>query len=308
MTLDELTALMELDALSGFGPQKFREIHDARLSAADVVKNPSLLPVRGKRGDDFRMALSRRSEKEKQKVRDQAAQQLARAYRSGALILTFDSAGYPRNVWESNNPIPILYVLGDTGRLAHTRSVACVGSRQIGGVYADLHAAFAREAVNVGFTIVSGFAVGADAIGHREAYHAGGDTLCVMPCGLDRPFPPENRSLWNELLKYRGAVMISEFPFGTGASALTLRKRNKLIAAAARGVLISESSASGGAMNAYRFALDQHKPVATFSTDGTDKTSGNALIGKGQPPGYVFSTEVNSAEWAKWLNELPSST
>ena len=52
-------------------------------------------------------------------------------------------------------------------------------------------------------------------------------------------------------------ALVSEFPFGTAASSLTLRKRNKLIVAFAQGVLIGQSSAKGGAMNAYRFALEQ---------------------------------------------------
>jgi predicted Rossmann fold nucleotide-binding protein DprA/Smf involved in DNA uptake len=78
-----------------------------------------------------------------------------------------------------------------------------------------------------------------------------------MPGGLDRPFPPENRSLWEDFLSYPGAAFVSEFPFGTRASSLTLRKRNKLIVAFARAVLVSQSSADGGAMNAYRFAAER---------------------------------------------------
>ena len=83
--------------------------------------------------------------------------------------------------------------------------------------------------------IVSGFALGADTIGHEEAWKAGGKTICVMPGGLDRPFPPENRRLWDEFLRYPGAAFVSELGFGVRASALTLRKRNKLIVSFARG-------------------------------------------------------------------------
>jgi predicted Rossmann fold nucleotide-binding protein DprA/Smf involved in DNA uptake len=78
------------------------------------------------------------------------------------------------------------------------------------------------------------------------------------------------------------AVAVSEFPFGTLASKLTLRKRNKLIVAFARGVLLSQTSSDGGAMNAYRFASEQHKPIATFAGDGTNRTSGNEQIARGE--------------------------
>ena len=106
---------------------------------------------------------------------------------------------------------------------------------------------------------MSGFAVGADSIGHRAARDASGRTVCVMPCGLDNLFPPENRTLWEELLDYPGAAFVSEFGFGRRASALLLRKRNKLIAAFSQGVLVAQSSYGGGAMNAYRFAREQKK-------------------------------------------------
>ena len=126
--------------------------------------------------------------------------------------------------------------------------------------------------------MVSGFALGADSVAHRAARDAGGSTVCVMPCGLDRPFPPENRTLWAEFNDYRGAVLLSEFPFGTAAASLTLRKRNKTIVGLALGALIGQSSPKGGAMNAFRFALEQRKPIATFSPDDNEDTGGNRKI------------------------------
>ena len=60
---------------------------------------------------------------------------------------------------------------------------------------------------------------------------ASGHTICVMPGGLDRPFPPENRNLWDSLLASDAGVFVCEFPFGTRASSLNLRKRNKSIVA-----------------------------------------------------------------------------
>ena len=119
--------------------------------------------------------------------------------------------------------MPILYVRGDPGLvLAENLTVAREGSRTTSGKYAERHEEFASFAASLGFTVVSGFALGADTIGHKAAWRAGGKTICVMPCGLDRPFPPENRQLWHDLTAYPGAAMISEFPFGTAASSLTL--------------------------------------------------------------------------------------
>ena len=128
-----------------------------------------------------------------------------------ASILTYGHPSYPLNVFESNNAIPILYARGHLANLANRKIVACVGTRKIRPPYDALHERFARVACGLGFAIVSGFALGADTIGHRVALESGGSTICVMPGGLDRPFPPENRDLWEELLPYQGSVMVSEF-------------------------------------------------------------------------------------------------
>ena len=144
-----------------------------------------------------------------------------------------------------------------------------------------------------------------------------------MPCGLDRPFPPENKGFFQELLGYHRAVAVSEFPFGTAANSLNLRKRNKLIVAFALAVMLSQTSASGGAMNAYRFALEQKKPVATFATDGTKRTSGNEQIARRRGPqarherpaathrpprGTVFpATGPDPTGWDAWLQRSSST-
>ena len=184
------------------------------------------------------------------------------------------------------------------------RMVAVVGSRNTRELYAGAVRRFAGMAGHDGVGVVSGFAMGADSMGHRAAVEAGGRTVCVMPCGLDKVFPPENRGLWEDLLVHPNAVFVSEFGFGQRASSLLLRKRNKLIVAFAQGVLVAQSSLKGGAMNAYRFGREQKKPVATFRTDGTEETSGNELIeGDDRTGGLAF--ELADRQWGyEWLQQL----
>lgn len=315
--LDALAALLLVESVKGFGPGKFRELYEAGVSPAEVIQRPDLLPTRGKRGDGFLTALSALSDEKSQLAFNRAARQIVRAIEHDGGVLTFDHPLYPRNVLESNNPVPVLYVRGNSRVLADRRAVACVGSRQIRAPYSQLQGRFAETAAQDGFTIVSGFALGADTIAHEAASAAKGTTIAVMPGGLDRPFPPENRGLFDELLGYEGCVFVSEFPFGTAASSLTLRKRNKLIVAFALGVLIGQSSLRGGAMNAYRFALEQRKPVATFTPDGGPDTSGNYFIveeAQRRRPEFesplppAFPAHPDPEEWTRWLRALSSST
>ena len=315
-SLDDLAALMLIESVKGFGPQKFKELYVAGVSPRELTERPESLPTGGKRGDDFKRAISRFTVEDEDLARRRAARQIVRAQENEARIVTFDDPSYPENVWESNNPIPILYVQGSSSALRERSNVACVGSRKNRAPYVELLDQFARAAVDSGFGVVSGFALGADSIAHRAAFEAGGRTVAVMPCGLDRPFPPENRPFWDDLRRYPGAIFVSEFPFGTAASGLTLRKRNKLIVAFALGVLVAQSAANGGAMNAYRFALEQRKPAAAFRPDLQGDTSGNALIieeaerrqaSLAAPVDAALPADRDTRLWRDWLHALSSS-
>lgn len=301
--VDGLTALFALESVKGFGPQKFKALHAGGVSPTEVLQDPGCLPLKGKRADDLRAAINELDGASRSEAGTRARQQLERAAELSTRVLTYGDHGYPRNVYESNNPVPVLYARGDLGILGSDRVVACVGSRDIADPYDRLHASFAATAVDEGFAVSSGFALGADSVGHRSAHDHGGSTICVMPSGLDLPFPPENRSLWTEFLEQGRAVFISEFAFGRRADSLTLRKRNKLIVASALGVLVSQSSSSGGAMNAHRFSVEQKKPVATFAPDGTDRTSGNAQIAV-DPKAKSTVLGQDRPGWEQWLRAL----
>ena len=309
VAVEELAFLYLLDSVKGFGPQKFKNLHEQGMQPSEVIRRPSELPIAGKRAETFRKGIEKARQDLDAVFRPRAVRQIDAAHRLGASILTYGHPSYPVNVFESNYPVPILYARGHLANLANRKSVACVGTRKIRPPNDALHERFAHVACGLGFAIVAGFALGADTIGHRVALESGGSTVCVMPGGLDRPFPPENRDLWEELLPYQGSVMVSEFAFGTSASALTLRKRNKTIVAFSLGVLVSQSTDKGGAMNAYRFGVEQRKPVATFEADSKSDTSGNRVIaGDLKAGGTSFarsSADVKACE--KWISRLRSS-
>lgn len=307
---EELANLYVLDSLKGFGPQKFKLLYQAKIPAATVIRNYKLLPVPGKLGDPLREQLRRVSAKLLDECAKRAEKQLQIAQTTKSLILTYADPYYPSRVFNSNNPIAVLYVRGNANVLRSQKSVACVGSRNIREPYSRLHGSFARTASEQEVVVVSGFALGADTIGHRAAIEGNGRTICVMPSGLDRPFPPENKDLWHSFLTNDRVVFVSEFPFGTGAASLNLRKRNKLIVAFAQGVLVSQSSVTGGAMNAYRFALEQKKPVSTFADDGTEDTGGNkAIAADPKSRGVTFTLSIADKQaYQQWLRTLSSST
>lgn len=303
--LDELTDILLLASIKGFGPQKFKELHADNVSASTLLSQPREFQRFGKRGQEFKAQLEGIGSKGREDSRHRAQRQIEAAIGHDGAILTYHDKAYPKRLFTSNMPVPALYVRGDLTALKGQDAVACVGSRNIRLPYSDAHAAFARHSISRGFTIVSGFATGADIIGHLAAEAEDGKTICVMPSGLDRPFPPEHRDIWKRFILTKGTVFVSEFGFGVGANALNLRKRNKMIAGMAGGVLVSQSAEDGGAMNAYRFGMEQKKPIATFRADGSPETSGNDLIAGSAEKVRSTVLDIDGISgWTQWLQTL----
>lgn len=309
--MELLTSFFVLNSVKGFGPVRFRKAWQMGLSPSDIWKNPSSYSFEGKRDRKILKQLEDLSGEAVDTAESRAERQLSFAQRRDIAIVSYSDPRYPENLRLSNNPVPLLFARGETEILDKRKAVAVVGTRSIRPPYDQLHAEFASVACEEDFLIVAGFALGADTIGHKIALDKGGNTVAVMPSGLDRPFPPENKELWEVLLRSPGGLAVSEFPTGWKASSVSLRKRNKLIAALSLGVVISQTARKGGSLNAYRAALEQRKPVATFSFDlrGED-AAGNQMIAASRPDSVtVFPLESSRIRgYRRWLRELSSST
>lgn len=305
VSVHDLSVIFLLSSIQGLGPQAFKSAFSIGVSPLEILQQPNAIKVSGKRGDTIRAHIQEAAENVNSH-QAQAKRNIAAADKCQARIITYWHPEYPKPVMNSNYPVPVLYVRGAVNVLGSSKTVACVGSREIRPPYSNRQQEFAQKAAHCGFTVVSGFALGADSIAHRASFETRGKTICVMAGGLDRPFPPENRDFWNELLQYEGAVFVSEAPFGARATSLTLRKRNKLIVAFALGVMIGQSSVKGGSMNAFRFTLEQRKPIATFESNGAEETSGNLMISReAKVPATTFKAEqADGGAWQKWLQEL----
>jgi DNA processing protein len=304
---ERLAALFLLQEVKGFGPQKFKMLHRDGIPPEALVREPGILPLSGITREKLIQEIAGTAWAKADECRMRAERQLAAAEKHQSRIITYEDPLYPQLVHASNYPIPVIFAKGNTDLLHSPRNVACVGSRGIREPYVSAHLEFARIAIECGFVIVSGFATGADTVGHRAPLEFNGYTICVMPAGLQRPFPPENTELWERLLETGRGLFVSESAFGVRASRLTLQKRNKLIVAFSLAVMLSQTSEKGGAMNAYRFALEQKKPVATFAADASPETAGNQfIIDEGKGECYRLALPADKTEVARWLTR-PSS-
>ncbi|MBI2075217.1 MAG: DNA-processing protein DprA, partial [Candidatus Harrisonbacteria bacterium] len=105
---------------------------------------------------------------------------------------------------------------------------------------------FAHVLAAKGVCIVSGLALGIDGAAHRGALRAGGITVGVLACGLDRVYPSEHTGLAKEMLGNRGALM-SEYPVGSVTLPYRFLERNRIVSGLSKGIVVIEAPEQSGA-------------------------------------------------------------
>ena len=161
-----------------------------------------------------------------------------------------------------SHPPEGLWVLGDVAALqgAPHRHVAIVGTREATPYGLRIAAELAAACARAGLVVVSGMARGIDAAAHRAAVDAGGQTIAVQGTGVDVPYPVSHRAL-HAVLAQR-ATIISEVEPGTTAFRGCFPRRNRLIAALSKVVVVVEADHKSGAINTATHALTLNGTVA----------------------------------------------
>ncbi|NEK57540.1 DNA-protecting protein DprA [Geodermatophilus sabuli] len=132
------------------------------------------------------------------------------------------------------------------------RSVAVVGARASTAYGEHVAGELGHRLGQRGWTVVSGGAFGIDAAAHRGALAAGGPTIAVLACGVDRPYPAAHGALFHRIAE--DGLLISEWPPGAAPHKHRFLVRNRLIAALTRGTVVVEAAARSGAQATARRA------------------------------------------------------
>ena len=110
-----------------------------------------------------------------------------------------------------------------------TPTLAVVGTRKPTTYGTEVTNKLVHELASKGMVIVSGLALGVDALAHKAALQAGGITIAVLPCGLNTIAPRTNRDLAINILANKGAL-VSEYPAGAEVSwKSNMHERNRIV-------------------------------------------------------------------------------
>lgn len=164
-------------------------------------------------------------------------------------------------------------------------TVAIVGTRKPTPYGTEVTSRIAGDLAKRGVVIVSGMALGIDAIAHRAALDAHGMTIAVQANGLSKLTPATNRQLGEDIVSHGGAI-ISEYEPTIPARDFQFLARNRIVSGLSDAVLITEASARSGTLNTARHALEQGKEVFVIPGNITSPQSAgcNSLLKQGATP------------------------
>ena len=172
----------------------------------------------------------------------------------GAYILTIDSENYPKKLRGLSFPPYVLYVRGKFRLNDEIPAIGVVGTRHTSEYGDEITNKFGFELAGDGFLIVSGLAMGVDALAAKAAIRAGGITVAVLGCGIDVDYPKSNRVIRKYIEEF-GAV-ISEYPPGTSPLPAHFPQRNRIIAGLSDCLLVTQAPEKSGALITARYAYD----------------------------------------------------
>jgi DNA processing protein len=272
---EEISYWVALSLVPGVGSVLFKRLLD-QFKTPDAVFRATLGDLLGVEGIGKRVA----EEILKGPAEKKTERELRLLKEAGGTLLTIADEHYPLRLREIYDPPPLLYLRGEL-REEDNLALSIVGSRKTSPYGRWITERMSEEIVRHGITIVSGMARGIDSVAHAGAIAGGGRTLAVLGCGIDVIYPPDNRTLFGQIIDH-GAVL-SEFPMGSRPEGIHFPRRNRIISGLSIGVVVVQASAKSGSLITAEYALEQGREVFAIPGNiGADGSRGtNRLIKEG---------------------------
>lgn len=260
MDKEELSYWLALCRVHSVGPSRFQKIFSYFANIKEAWHAPfiELIKTGIEEKVAFEIQLARKTvEPEKE---------LAEIEKEKISVVSLIDENYPQLLCHIPSPPPLLFYLGSLGNTFI--SLAVVGTRKMTPygreVTYDLTYALAQQ----GILIVSGLALGVDAIAHQAALDAHGKTIAVLASGLDKNniYPSSNQNLSEKILE-NGGALVSEYLPGIPSHKMNFPQRNRIISGLCRGTLITEAPEKSGALITAHFSLEQNREV--FAVPGS---------------------------------------
>ena len=204
---------------------------------------------------------------------------------AGLRWLPRSDGAFPPLLAAIHGPPPGLFLRGAAEpELLSRTCVAVVGARACSAYGSQVARRLGRELAAAGIVVVSGLARGVDAEAHRGALEAGGPTVAILGCGIDRDYPAAHRELARRVGE--SGLIASEYPPGVEPAPWRFPARNRIVAGLSAATVVVEARERSGALITADFALEEGREVFAVPGEITSALSRgtNALLRLGATP------------------------
>jgi DNA processing protein len=185
--------------------------------------------------------------------------------------LFLSDPGYPKRLLNCYDPPTLLYYRGRAD-LNTSRIIAVIGTRGKTDYGKQVTEELVRDLAEQQVLVISGLALGIDALAHKSAIKAGLPTVGVLAHGLDKMYPAEHRGLAKDILS-QGGGLLTEFRSNTKPGKHHFPTRNRVVAGMSDAVIVVETAVKGGSMITAELANGYNKDVFAFPGRVTDNKS-----------------------------------
>ena len=255
-TDDERLALCALNRIFGYHPALALQLMEKTGSALALFDGTHT------RGEPHPELLNRLVPSEL----EWAQKELERVQRGGFRFLSLSDEDYPSVLKECPAPPLGLYLNGvsSPAEIFQMRPmVAFVGTRDLspyGKAWCEKLVRALSE-TRVQPVIVSGLALGIDAVAHRTALQCGLPTVGVMATGIEKVYPYQHEHLAMDIVQSPSGALLTDYPMDTAPVALNFVRRNRIIAGLVRAVVVVESKTKGGSLMTAKYAVEYNRDV-----------------------------------------------
>lgn len=163
--------------------------------------------------------------------------------------ITFDEDKYPELLKQLKNFPLILNYKGNLQKLTIAPSVSVIGTREPTEYGQKIGFRIGEVLAERGINVISGLAIGCDALGHMGALNKNGFTCAVLAHGLQEVYPKQNLLLAEKILEQDG-LLVSEYPYGMSPTKNSFVERDRIQAGLSNSTVVIETGIKGGTMHA----------------------------------------------------------
>ncbi len=183
----------------------------------------------------------------------------------------------PKECKEMKKAPEAIYAIGNETLLERVK-VSIVGTRKPLAYTKDYTYKIAKALAKRGVVVVSGAAMGVDAIAHQGAGVE--NTIAVMANGLDIRYPAVNKNLIRDI-EERG-LTLSFYEAGFKARSWSFVARNELVVALGEILIVTEAELKSGSMRSVEFALAMGKHIFVIPHRLNQSSGTNWLLQEGK--------------------------